>query len=255
VVCDADAFRDPPTPGCFDLGYNIGRITTAGVITEFTIPTVNSDPYGIVIGSDGALWFAANGSNQIGRLAVTINSHDNNGDAYSDIAWRDTGGNIAIWLMNGNQLLQGGGTGSVPSTWNIVGQRDFNGDGKADLLWNDTSGNVAILFMNRVQVSQAANAPSAPGWNVVGTGDFNADGVGDILWEDASGDLAIWLMSGIQVAQAGGLGTLPSGWKAAGTGDFNADGKSDILFENTSGALGIWFMGPHMSSAMILAPD
>jgi hypothetical protein len=38
----------------------------------------------------------------------------------------------------GNQLLQGGGIGSVPSTWNIVGRRDFNGDGKADLLWNDT---------------------------------------------------------------------------------------------------------------------
>ncbi len=183
--------------------------------------------------------------------AITVSSscatgladtHDFNADGKSDIAWRDTGNNIAIWLMNGNQLLQGGGIGSVPSTWSIVGQRDFNGDGKADLLWNDTSGNVAIWFMNGVQVSQFASVASAPGWTVVGTGDFNGDGKGDILWEDASGHLAVWLMSGVQISQAGGIGTLPSGWKVVGTGDFNGDGKTDILFENASGALGIWFM-------------
>jgi hypothetical protein len=170
-------------------------------------------------------------------------SHDFNGDGMSDIAWRDSSGNVAIWLMNGNQLLQGGALGNAdPNVWKIVGQRDFNGDGKADLLWNDTSGNVAIWFTNGLQVSQAASVASAPGWTVVGTGDFNGDGKGDILWEDASGDLAIWLMNGVQISQAGSLGTLPSGWKVAGTGDFDGDGKTDILFENTSGALGIWFM-------------
>ena len=170
-------------------------------------------------------------------------THDFNGDGMSDIAWRDSSGNIAIWLMNGNQLLQGGGLGQVdPTVWSIIGQRDFDGDGKADLLWNDASGHVAIWFMDGVQLSQAASAPSAPGWTVVSTGDFNGDGKGDILWEDANRDLAIWLMNGTQVSQAGSLGTLPSGWKVAGTGDFDGDGKADILFENTSGALGIWFM-------------
>ena len=38
-------------------GNQIGRITTAGVITEFPIPTANSDPYGIAAGPDGNLWF------------------------------------------------------------------------------------------------------------------------------------------------------------------------------------------------------
>ncbi len=108
-------------------------------------------------------------------------THDYNGDGKSDIAC-DSGGNAAVWLMNGLSS-PAGGLGQVdPTTWTIVGQRDFNGDGKADLLWHDSSGNVAIWFMNGTQVSQVASVPSAPGWTVVGTGDFNGDGKGDILW-------------------------------------------------------------------------
>ena len=38
-------------------GNRIGRITTAGVITEFTVPTADSVPIGITAGPDGALWF------------------------------------------------------------------------------------------------------------------------------------------------------------------------------------------------------
>src|SRR5438105_1087092 len=35
----------------------IGRITTTGVITQFTIPTAGSNPTWIAAGPDGALWF------------------------------------------------------------------------------------------------------------------------------------------------------------------------------------------------------
>jgi virginiamycin B lyase len=35
-----------------------GRITTAGVVTEYPIPTASSAPIGITAGPDGALWFA-----------------------------------------------------------------------------------------------------------------------------------------------------------------------------------------------------
>ena len=36
----------------------IGRITTAGMITEFPIPQANADPTAITTGADGALWFS-----------------------------------------------------------------------------------------------------------------------------------------------------------------------------------------------------
>jgi virginiamycin B lyase len=48
----------------------IGRITAAGVITEYAIPTANSEPYAITAGTDGTIWFteSAVDVNQIGRL-------------------------------------------------------------------------------------------------------------------------------------------------------------------------------------------
>jgi len=54
-------------------GNKIGRITTAGVITEFPIPTsdsYSSGPYGIAAGPDDNLWFTEWGGNKIGRITT-----------------------------------------------------------------------------------------------------------------------------------------------------------------------------------------
>jgi virginiamycin B lyase len=48
----------------------IGRITTAGTVTEFATPAANSDPRGIAVGPDGNLWFAEAGGNNIGRITT-----------------------------------------------------------------------------------------------------------------------------------------------------------------------------------------
>ena len=54
-----------------ELGNRIGRITPSGTITEFPIPSTNSQPVAIVTGSDGNLWFAEQGSVKIGRITPT----------------------------------------------------------------------------------------------------------------------------------------------------------------------------------------
>ena len=99
---------------------------------------------------------------------VRTSTHDFDADsgATSDILWRDTSGNVAIWFMNGAQV-QYAGVGNLPTAWTIVGQRDFNSDGKADILWRDTSGNVAIWFMNGAQFQYAdlGNVPLS--WSIV----------------------------------------------------------------------------------------
>jgi hypothetical protein len=122
-----------------------------------------------------------------GNFALVANfarpgAHDFNGDTKSDIAWLDTSGNVAIWLMNGTTILNANTSfvaANVGSQWAIVGQRDFNGDGYADLLWHDTSGNVAIWMMNGTTVSvnnpSVANVPT--NWSILGSGDFNGDGL------------------------------------------------------------------------------
>jgi streptogramin lyase len=54
-----------------DEGSNqIGRITPAGVITKFSVPTAASGLHGIVLGPDGNLWFTERVANKIGRITT-----------------------------------------------------------------------------------------------------------------------------------------------------------------------------------------
>src|SRR5438874_555681 len=54
-----------------EIGANkVGRITTAGVITEFPLPARHSGPTGIAAGPDGALWFTEFYGNKIGRITT-----------------------------------------------------------------------------------------------------------------------------------------------------------------------------------------
>ena len=55
-------------------GNNIARITTAGVITEFPVPTPGSAPSGITRGPDGNLWFAEGGASKIVKVIVIVDS-------------------------------------------------------------------------------------------------------------------------------------------------------------------------------------
>lgn len=56
-----------------DVGGKIGRITTAGTVTKFTIPMENSSPGGITTGPDGALWFTEAVSGKIERITTDGN--------------------------------------------------------------------------------------------------------------------------------------------------------------------------------------
>jgi streptogramin lyase len=42
----------------------------AGIITEYVLPTPGSDPYTLVVGPDGALWFTEYFGNKIGRITT-----------------------------------------------------------------------------------------------------------------------------------------------------------------------------------------
>jgi hypothetical protein len=175
--------------------------------------------------------------------AVMTATHDFNGDGMSDIAWRDTAGDTASWLMNAASVIATPAFGEIPMSWTLAGQRDFDGDGKADWLWRDSAGDLAVWFMNGTAVSSTAGIGAvATSWSIVATGDFNGDGDGNILWRDTGGNLAVWLMNGGMVASTAGLGQIPLAWSVAGLADFNGDRMSDILWRDTSGDIAIWFM-------------
>jgi hypothetical protein len=85
---------------------------------------------------------------------VVAGTGDFNGDGKTDLLWRhNTAGTVAIWLLNGLQVAQSGGLGSVPNDWFITESGDFNGDGKSDILWRNLSGTIALWFLNGLQVS------------------------------------------------------------------------------------------------------
>ena len=257
----------------FDFGFDPGSIpVTAGQSVTWTYPlgstfhTVTADDGSfdsslLMPGQTFSFTFLTPGvysyhcslhSFMTGEVVVSGRrppTHDFNADGKSDIAWRDTSGNMAVWLMNGTAILNQNSSfvSNVPGQWGIVGERDFNGDGKADLLWRDTSGNVAIWEMNGTAVLNAsssfiANVPT--NWSIVGTGDFNGDGKADILWQDSSGNVAIWEMDGTTVLSQNSsfVSNVPSQWSIKGTGDFNGDSKSDILWMDSSGNVAIWEM-------------
>ena len=175
-------------------------------------------------------------------------SHDFNVDTYSDILWRDTGGDAAIWLMTGATIQQGISLGNVSTDWSIVGTRDFNGDGVADILWRDTAGDVLISRMNSngtvAQYFELGDMPTT--WSVSATADFNGDGKGDILWRDTSGNLKVWFMNGFTVSEVP-IANVPTIWSVAGIGDFNGVGNRDIICHDNYGDVSIW----EMNGAMI----
>jgi hypothetical protein len=165
-------------------------------------------------------------------------THDFNGDLVSDLLWADTGGDVAMWLMNGSEIAQAGLLGNVGIAWSVVGQRDFNGDGIADILWRDTStGAVAIWFMNGLQVASTAGLGNIPtNWSIVGTGDLNGDGDGDLLWRDSNtGAVAAWFMSGSTVTATAAFGTVPLSWTIVGD-----DNNGNVFWRDTAGDLAIW---------------
>jgi hypothetical protein len=167
------------------------------------------------------------------------NTHDFNADTKSDVLWRDTSGNVAMWLMNGASFPTTSVIGNVPLVWSIVGQRDFAGNGNSDILWRDTTGDAAIWVMNGVQIGSVNSfSPVPTNWFVAATGEFNANGMGDILWEDNQGNLAIWFMNGAQVTSALAAGQMPANWVIVG-----ADNKGVIFLRNTAtGEFGVWVM-------------
>jgi virginiamycin B lyase len=99
----------------------IGRITTAGVITEFTLPTPQSSPFAITSGPDGAIWFTEFAINRIGRLTPSFVFSDYalpQGGCPSSIA---PGPDGAVWFVQSCGFGGGGLVGRISTAGVITG--------------------------------------------------------------------------------------------------------------------------------------
>jgi hypothetical protein len=102
-------------------------------------------------------------------------SGDFNGDGWPDIVWQhQTGGQIAVWKMNGATLMEGAlvSPGQVSDLdWKIRAVGDINGDNTPDFIWQHrTDGRVAAWLMHGttlisgVVIAQVADT----NWEIVG---------------------------------------------------------------------------------------
>jgi hypothetical protein len=177
----------------------------------------------------------------------------------TDILLQNTDGQVAIWEMNGTNMIAHAPVADPGPSWRAIGTADFNGDGKSDILLQNTDGRVAIWEMNGTNLIGGAVESNNPGpsWRAIGTGDFNDDGHSDILWQNTDGRVAIWEMNGTNVI-GGAVESINPGpsWHAIGTGDFNGDGHADILWQNTDGRVAIWEMnGTNVVGGGLVAPN
>ena len=89
-----------------------------------------------------------------------IGTGDFNGDGHSDILWQNANGQVAIWEMNGTNVIGGGTVSANPGpSWKAIGTGDFNGDGHSDILLQNTNGQAAIWEMNGTNVIGGGWAP------------------------------------------------------------------------------------------------
>jgi streptogramin lyase len=101
----------------------IGRITPAGVITEFAIPTPDSGPRALATGPDGNVWFSEFRASRIGRItpagSITEFELPRPNSGPGDIT---TGADGALWFVE----LSGGIDGQR-TDGNRVGRIDVQG--------------------------------------------------------------------------------------------------------------------------------
>ncbi len=78
---------------------SIGRISTAGVVTNYTGPGID-DPDGITAGPDGALWFTNLRNNSIGRISTAGVVTNYTGPGIDEPEGITAGPDGALWFTN-----------------------------------------------------------------------------------------------------------------------------------------------------------
>jgi hypothetical protein len=123
---------------------------------------------------------------------VVAGMGDANGDARSDVFWRNpaTGQNY-LWIMNAMLITSQGYLPTVAASgWEVAGVADYSGDGKADVLWrNNTTGQTYLWIMNGLAISSQGFLLTIAdvNWEVVGSPDANGDLRADVLWRQGLG--------------------------------------------------------------------
>jgi hypothetical protein len=216
-------------------------------------------------GGDAALWTMKNGT--LSSFSASTQGHmgpewtavwasgDFNNDGRSDVLWTNpAAGSVAIWEMNGANLLAFGAPAtSLGSSWHVGGIGDFDGDRKSDILWVSDTNQVSVWSMNGTTVANMATSNGHVGmeWSLGAIGDFAGNGRDGTIWVNSSGDLASWSMNGATVTALTSAGHMGTAWHIAGVGDFNKDGTDDLVWVDAANDVEITFINGNQVSQIV----
>ena len=172
---------------------------------------------------------------------------DFNGDGKSEVIWRHSNGQFAMWEMNGRSITNGAVFNTMTdANWKILGFGDFDGDGDDDIFFrNAATGSTAMwLMQGRTIVGNAVvtNVPDLQ-WQMHAIGDFNGDGRDELIWRHlGNGSVAMWEMNGLTLLNGAIFYTVGDlQWQIQFAADFNGDGRDEILWRhNTNGQVAMW---------------
>jgi virginiamycin B lyase len=119
-----------------EAGNNIGRMTTAGVVThEFPIPTAGSLPSEIAVGPDGLLWFTEFNGNKVGRVNAngTITEFALSGNPDGIVAGPD--GLLWVARSGSDQISKVNTSGVVAASYSVGNEPGDIAVGPDGRLW------------------------------------------------------------------------------------------------------------------------
>ena len=190
-------------------------------------------------GSSWRISYTGGDGNDVSLTAIEPLANDFGGDFHSDILWRDDAGVVALWQMDGVNVLTNTGVGTLPVGAEIAAaDGDLNGDGTSDVLLREADGTVRLWEMDGANiVADTAIATLREYWHIADTGDFNGDGRHDILWRDDAGVLALWEMDGPNIIASTFVANVAVTTTVEAVADFSGDGLADILLREADGTV------------------
>jgi len=131
-----------------------------------------------------------------------VATSDFNLDGKRDILFQHNSGELAIWYMNGVNLLSNvltSPSNTGDSRWLAVGAADVDKDSRPDIIFQHTDGTLAVWFMNgqtRVDFDVLNPENPGPNWRVSAVGNYDAGVQNDLILQGINGDMQVWFMNG-----------------------------------------------------------